>query len=191
MRKKDVKIGQTVRIARRSCPRGSVWVDNMNKYIGVTGVVEYIGTFGVELEGVDYSWPWTSLELIETDVEPEVDMNARTLTYYRDDNPGKKFDTGKAPIVQGCFQYFPKALLAVADVSAYGANKYDVPYHDKNWARLDDAFNRYTDGLGRHLVGEYIDGPNDPESNKLHAAHVAWNALARLEILINNTETES
>lgn len=105
---------------------------------------------------------------------------------------GKKFDAGKAPIVQGCLHYFPKALLAVAQVSAYGAKKYNVPFSDKNWSRLEDAFNRYTDGMGRHLMLESLEatdtGAYDPTGAKgsemLHAAHVAWNALARLELLL-------
>ena len=109
---------------------------------------------------------------------------------------GVKYDAGKAPIVQGCIHYFPKALLAVSEVSAYGANKYKVPFNDKNWMRLDGAFNRYTDGLGRHLAlegleqtdsGEY-DPTGQPGSNLLHAAHAAWNALARLELLLTETK---
>lgn len=97
---------------------------------------------------------------------------------------GKKFDAGKAPLVQGCLHYFPKALLAVAQVSAYGAKKYNVPFSDKNWSRLHDAFNRYGDADGRHLIYEAIDGLYDPESKLLHAAHHAWDALARLELLL-------
>lgn len=96
---------------------------------------------------------------------------------------GKKFDAGKAPIVQGCIHYFPTALAAVAQVSAYGAKKYDVSFSDKNWQRLDNAFNRYTDGLGRHLALEGVSA-HDDESQLLHAAHAAWNALARLELLL-------
>lgn len=98
---------------------------------------------------------------------------------------GKKFDAGKAPLTQGCLHYFPRALLAVATVSGYGAKKYAVPYSDKNWMRLADAFNRYGDGDSRHLIFEAIDGLYDPESKLLHAAHHAWNALARLELLLN------
>lgn len=97
---------------------------------------------------------------------------------------GKKYDTGKSPVFQGVFQYFPRALLAVGDVSRYGANKYSLAYNDINWARVDDGFSRYSDALGRHLIGEFKDGPIDPESGCYHAAMVAWNALARLELLL-------
>ncbi|MDY0087109.1 MAG: DUF5664 domain-containing protein [Coriobacteriia bacterium] len=106
---------------------------------------------------------------------------------------GKKFDTGKAPIVSGCLHYFPKALLAVAAVSDYGAKKYDVSFEDKNWSRLHNAEKRYGDGLGRHVALEGLElwdtGNFDPTGAKgsdlLHAAHAAWNALAKLELLLD------
>lgn len=101
-------------------------------------------------------------------------------------NSGKKLDGDKAPIVQGCFNYFAKALKAVAMVSKYGAEKYDVDYEDQNWRRVENGLNRYLDADGRHLLDEAIDGLYDPESNLLHAAHHAWNALARLERLLEN-----
>lgn len=96
---------------------------------------------------------------------------------------GKRFDAGKSPVAQGCLHYFPKALLAVGSVSEYGAKKYDVPYDDKNWAQLPNAYNRYTDGLGRHLLLQGVE-QWDEGSRLLHAAHAAWNALARLELLL-------
>ena len=70
---------------------------------------------------------------------------------------GKKYDAGKAPVVQAVGWYFPRALMAVAQVSAAGAKKYNVEFEDKNWSRLDGAFKRYTDGLGRHLLLEGLE----------------------------------
>jgi len=98
---------------------------------------------------------------------------------------GVKLDAGKQPIAMGVFGYFPNALLAVADVSAYGAKKYDLDYVDKNWMRVTDGIPRYTDALGRHLIKEAID-PLDDESGLHHDAMAAWNALARLELRIRN-----
>lgn len=101
---------------------------------------------------------------------------------------GKKYDQGKAPLVQGCLNYFPKALSEVANVSKYGKEKYQVEYSQQNWRDVENGFERYTDADGRHLMYEAVDGLYDPESKLLHAAHHAWNALARLEFLINNLE---
>lgn len=99
---------------------------------------------------------------------------------------GKKYDGGKAPLFQGCFGYFPKALAAVAEVSAYGCKKYDIDFEDKNWKRLEKALVRYLNANARHSVRplEY-----DPESKLIHAAHAAWNSLASLELILEEGAT--
>ena len=103
---------------------------------------------------------------------------------------GKKYDNGKSPVHQGVFQYFPRALLAVGDISKYGRDKYDLTYDDVNWRRVEGGIGRYGDARGRHILGEFIDGPIDPESGKLHAAMAAWNALAYLELVLTKQEEE-
>lgn len=99
--------------------------------------------------------------------------------------PGSKLDAGKAPILRGVLHYFPRALASVAEVSAYGANKYTWG----GWESVPDGINRYGDALGRHVVGEKIDGPIDRETNLMHAAQAAWNALARLELILRQHES--
>jgi hypothetical protein len=93
--------------------------------------------------------------------------------------PGAKMDAGKAPIMQGVLQYFPRALRAVALVSLVGAKKYAW----KGWEAVPDGINRYGDALGRHILAEEIEGPIDLDTQQLHAAQTAWNALARLELI--------
>lgn len=90
--------------------------------------------------------------------------------------PAAKLDAGKAPLLRGAIQYFPLALTAVADVSAFGASKYTWG----GWESVPDGVARYGDALARHLL---CDGP-DAQSGLLHAAHAAWNALARLELIL-------
>lgn len=102
--------------------------------------------------------------------------------------PGAKLDAGKSPVFRGAISYFPRALTAVAGVSEYGANKYSW----KGWESVPDGFNRYSDALGRHITKEGIEGlydleiRNDPNypGEILHASQVAWNSLARLELLL-------
>lgn len=96
------------------------------------------------------------------------------------DQPGAKLDAGKAPIVRGVINYFPRAIEKVAGVSAYGAEKYTWG----GWESVPDGFERYSDAMGRHMIGEKTDGPLDPATGLLHAAQVAWNALARLELML-------
>lgn len=102
---------------------------------------------------------------------------------------GKKLDTGKAPVLRGLFAYFPKALLAVSQVSAYGAKKYNLDYSDKNWARVPEGLGRYSDALARHTINSTVES-HDPESHLLHVAHAAWNALAILELLLVDNPLE-
>jgi len=96
-----------------------------------------------------------------------------------------KLDGGKTPIFRGLIMYFPRALRAVADISAYGYEKYK---EWGGWVRVEDAQARYTDALARHFINEQIEGPLDPESKLRHAAHAAWNALARLELALQEQE---
>lgn len=75
------------------------------------------------------------------------------------------------------FSYFPRSLKAVGRVSTMGAKKYK-PY---GWESVPDALVRYDDAMGRHYLERYIE-EIDPESDEDHLAHIAWNALAILEL---------
>lgn len=96
--------------------------------------------------------------------------------------PGKKLDSGKAPVAQGFIAYFRKAMEAVAKVSEYGAKKYAVAYSDQNWRRVEDAKNRYADALARHFAAYVAGETHDPESGLPHLDHVSWNANALIEL---------
>lgn len=98
--------------------------------------------------------------------------------------PGSKADYGKAPVLQGAFQYFPRALRAVSLVSQVGARKYSW----KGWESVPDGINRYGNALGRHILDEAIDGPIDKDTGLSHASQQAWNALARLELILREKE---
>lgn len=92
----------------------------------------------------------------------------------------RKDDSGKPPVVRGAIGYFPEAIKAVASVSAFGATKYAW----SGWRHVPDGINRYTDAMGRHLIDEAAGKVLDDDSGLLSAAHTAWNALARLELII-------
>lgn len=91
--------------------------------------------------------------------------------------PGAKLDAGKVPILQGALAYFPNALREVAQVSYVGAKKYTW----KGWESVPDGINRYGNALARHLLATEL---YDADTGCLHAAQVAWNALARLELIL-------
>lgn len=91
-----------------------------------------------------------------------------------------KYDGGKSPIFRGAIDYFPRAISEVAAVSAFGASKYAW----KGWESVPDGYNRYSDAMVRHLTYEGQGEVLDSDSGLVHAAHTAWNALARLELLL-------
>lgn len=100
--------------------------------------------------------------------------------------PGAKLDAGKSPLRRGLLEYFPRACFAVADVSAAGAEKYAW----KGWESVPDGISRYGDAGLRHVLYASIEGPVDKDTGKLHAAHEAWNALARLELILREMESK-
>lgn len=102
----------------------------------------------------------------------------------RPSDPGAKLDAGK--VMAGVLADFPRALKEVAAVGTFGAKKYSRG----GWQSVPNGVERYTDAFWRHLLEEGID-PVDTDSGLLHAAHVAWNALARLELMIRELEQES
>lgn len=88
--------------------------------------------------------------------------------------PGAKLDAHK-PRTGLVLLDFSHALTEVAHVGTFGATKYT----DHGWLSVPNGRERYTDALFRHLLANE---PYDPDSGLLHAAHAAWNALARLEL---------
>lgn len=102
-------------------------------------------------------------------------------------SPGSKLDAGKSPVRRGLLEYFPRACMAVANVSQFGANKYCW----KGWETVPEGVDRYGDAGVRHICKAAIEGENDSDSELLHASHEAWNALARLELILREKEGKS
>ena len=72
---------------------------------------------------------------------------------------------------------FPYAVAEVCKVATFGAEKYSR-YNWKNGLPISEI----EDSLLRHLSAFHSGEDLDAESGMLHMAHVAWNALAILEI---------
>lgn len=99
--------------------------------------------------------------------------------------PGAKLDAGKVRVWL-CIRGFSRALMAVADVTTKGAAKYTPD----GWRDVPNGQERYMDAMARHMLalgrGEQIDA----DTQCLHLAQVAWNALAALELeLIRDKQT--
>ena len=98
--------------------------------------------------------------------------------------PGAKLDAGKS-MMSLVVMDMNLALAQVAAVATYGARKYTRG----GWLHVEDGQERYTDAMLRHLLKE-PDELCDPDTGIEHAAHVAWNALARLQLLILNSQKD-
>jgi hypothetical protein len=97
--------------------------------------------------------------------------------------PGSKLDANK-PRMSLVFGAFPRALTQIAHVGTFGAAKYTA----HGWLYVPNGFDRYTDALYRHLIAEHLGEQTDDQSGLHHAAHAAWNALARLELLLRELD---
>jgi hypothetical protein len=96
---------------------------------------------------------------------------------------GAKLDYNKNQLGLVLFG-FARALSEVGKVGTYGAKKYSP----NGWIDVENGVQRYTDAMFRHLFYEGSGQPNDPDTDLLHAAHTAWNALARLDLMIRESE---
>ena len=99
---------------------------------------------------------------------------------------GVKLDTGK-PRMDLVIEGFPRALLEVGKVAGFGAAKYT----EHGWLTVPDGKRRYQSAAVRHILAEAKgDKPAsvDEESGLLHLAHAAWNALAVLELALQEQD---
>ena len=107
------------------------------------------------------------------------------MEYYSEKDPGgldphvdgAKLDKGK--IQASLLRHFSRALLKVAEVGTFGANKYSRG----GWQHVENGPERYDDAKWRHLLEESIEFA-DVDCPVGHAAQEAWNTLARLELLL-------
>lgn len=111
---------------------------------------------------------------------PEIDPKG-----LKQNDPGAKLDFGKVEVGL-IFDDMPRALLAVAEIGTYGRHKYSKG----GWKHVENGVERYTNAMDRHRLQETIEGA-DQETDMLHAAHLAWNALARLELMIREQQSDA
>ena len=80
----------------------------------------------------------------------------------------------------------PVALMVVAEVSGYGAEKYGDRYNyllGYKWSLSYDA-------LQRHLHAFWAREDTDPQSGLLHLGHAAWHCLALIAYSVHKIGTD-
>jgi len=98
---------------------------------------------------------------------------------------GAKLDAGK-PLAGLVLGDFSRALRGIVDVGTFGAKKYSP----SGWTKVPGGVNRYKDALWRHLL-ELEETPVDSNSGLPALAHLCWNALAWLELVLRRQEMEA
>ena len=110
---------------------------------------------------------------------PETNADPYNLPQHA---PGAKLDAHK-PRLGLVLLGFAQALTEVGKVGTFGAKKYS----DFGWLEVPNGVARYTDALLRHVLDRRH---KDTESGLPHAAHAAWCALARLELMLREEDDE-
>lgn len=137
---------------------------------------QYISVDGYTKSENKFSTEWFDLiEFIPDEPEVPADQQLHVA--------GAKADAGKlrAGLVFGGFS---RALAAVAQVGTFGANKYTA----NGWLTVPNGLERYEDAGERHRLERRQGIERDTESQLLHRAHEAWNALATLELELRASE---
>ena len=106
--------------------------------------------------------------------------------YFDANQEGKKYDNGK-PMAGTLTDVFSRALMAVGACIEFGTHKYPDP---KNWQLVDNGIKRYRDAMVRHLLKYNAGIDKDEETGLPHLAHMAWNALAILELYMQEHKDE-
>jgi len=137
---------------------------------------------GVPLEGVSgVRCPACKSNMWRTFGDPPVALKEEDPHGIGQHEPGAKLDRGKATFSM-TLGYFSNALAEVDRVSLYGAKKYS----HWGWLSVLDGIARYTEADLRHILSELAGEQKDADTKLLHAAHHAWNALARLELILRD-----
>lgn len=114
---------------------------------------------------------------------PLLDSLARTL---ENDPLGIDQHTSGAKLDAGKYEYdmvmysFPDALAHVDRIGKFGARKYTKG----GFLEVPNGQARYFNAEMRHSMKRLRGEDIDPDSNELHLAHKAWNALAELQLFL-------
>lgn len=90
---------------------------------------------------------------------------------------GAKLDQEK-PNLDLVLGEFARALELVGEVGTAGA----IKYTPCGWLHVPNAEQRYLSAALRHYLRHRMGEEVDPDSGQPHLAHMAWNALAVLEL---------
>jgi len=165
------------------CGSSNVRIENSGVYVVRCVDCDTDGPISDSLDGAAALWNRRVDKAQPMYTNAWEDENPKDPNGINPHEPGAKLDAGKP--LAGILMDFSLALRAVVDVGTFGARKYSRG----GWQHVEDGITRYTDALWRHLLDEGCE-QYDRESGLLHAAHLAWNALARLELILRESDND-
>ena len=114
------------------------------------------------------------------------DWHRGIKTADKKETKGVKYNDGKLPLDIMLTRQFPKALNAVCQATMFGHNKYkDTDVDFLNFKKVLGGSQTYADALQRHSVDKSV---IDLDSGLPHIFHKCWNALAELELWIEENK---
>ena len=116
----------------------------------------------------------------------EAQDNSKNNQKWDGTRAGVKDDEGKPQPFKGFINYFPRAILAISQISVFGAKKYSWG----GFASVENGEDRYEEAQFRHLLQRCIEGKEslDEESEYLHLLHEAWCSIAKVEMYLREQE---
>jgi hypothetical protein len=137
------------------------------------------------------NWRHIEDEYLEHHYQPEGDVSEpRTKATHPADAPNRATTLPadpaarkRFPVASGVLDYFPDALVAVAEVSFMG-NEQHNPGQPLHWARHKST--DQDDTIIRHFLER---GLRDSDGMR-HSAKLAWRALAMLQLEIEAEQSE-
>ena len=146
---------------------------NTTGWVGQLVHSEVMPNAVIDMFNLSYDHPWEDVTLRDSELEQSQDNHV----------PGAKADSGK-PDPTLILDGMASAILAVAEVATFGAEKYSRD----GWKQVPNGFQRYSAAQDRHRLARATGEERDQESGKLHLAHEAWNALAKLALYLENND---
>lgn len=119
---------------------------------------------------------WESSQISESDQEFVDEVVAGLSRLVETRGVGLKHDGGK-PRPSLLIRGMPRALMRVAEVLTFGAEKYEA----HSWRNVENGEERYDDAKLRHMFKDAMGEVADSESTIEHLAHECCNLLFLLE----------
>lgn len=149
-------------------------------------IIEHYGTFDLYGEARNEYWRVNNRIFLHAPTEKEIgeaynmiDTKRCVRSHYltRDDMSAK--ERKEAPVGTGVVDYFPDALIAIAQCSFVG-NEQHNPGSELHWDRSKSG------DEGDALLRHFIDRGKIDKDGIRHSAKMAWRALALLQKEIEN-----